>query len=46
MNDEFWKARKKLPGSEVQLLGFEIYGENARHYSFRGILSGEASKSK
>jgi len=38
MEDEFWKARKKLSGSEVQLLGFEIYGKNARHYAFRGIL--------
>lgn len=38
MEDEFWKTRKKLSGSEVQLLGFEIYDKNARHYAFRGIL--------
>lgn len=38
INDSFWKARKTLPGSEVQMLGFEIYGEGGRHYSFRGVL--------
>jgi hypothetical protein len=38
INDRFWKARKTLPGSEVQMLGFEIYGEGGRHYFFRGVL--------
>jgi hypothetical protein len=38
MEEEFWKARKKLSDSELQLLGFEIYGKDRRHYSFRGIL--------
>jgi hypothetical protein len=38
MKDEFRMIRKSLRGSEVQILGFEIYGQDARHYSFRGIL--------
>lgn len=39
MKDEFWEARKNLPDSERQLLGFEIYGEGGRHYFFRGVLN-------
>jgi hypothetical protein len=35
---DFKAARKKLPDSEKQILGFEIYGEGGRHYSFKGIL--------
>jgi hypothetical protein len=27
-----------MPGEQLQLLGFEIYGKDARHYAFRGIL--------
>ncbi len=38
MDEEFWKARKKLADSELQLLGFEIYGKDGRHYFFRGVL--------
>jgi hypothetical protein len=38
MEDEFSEARKKLSDSERQLLGFEIYGKDGRHYFFRGIL--------
>jgi hypothetical protein len=38
INERFWKARKALPSSEIQLLGFEIYGAGGRHYSFRGVL--------
>jgi hypothetical protein len=38
MDEEFWKARKRLSDSEIQLLGFEIYGKDARHYFFRGVL--------
>jgi hypothetical protein len=38
VNDDFWKAREKLPNSEKQTLGFEIYGEGGRHHAFKNIL--------
>ncbi|HWZ52769.1 MAG TPA: hypothetical protein VNW54_15025 [Granulicella sp.] len=38
INDEFWNARKSLADTEKQILGFEIYGDNGRHYAFKGIL--------
>jgi hypothetical protein len=38
IDEEFKAARKNLPDSERQVLGFEIYGEGARHYFFRGVL--------
>lgn len=38
VNENFWKAREKLPDSEKQMLGFEIYGDDGRHYAFKGIL--------
>jgi hypothetical protein len=38
INDDFWQARGKLSDSEKQLLGFECYGDDGRHYAFKGIL--------
>jgi len=38
IHEQFWEARKKLPPSETQTLGFEIYGEGGKHYFFRGVL--------
>lgn len=38
VNKDFWKAREKLPASEKQMLGFEIYGDDGRLYAFKGIL--------
>lgn len=39
INDDFWQARGKLSDSEKQLLGFECYGDDGRHYAFKGIIS-------
>jgi hypothetical protein len=44
MNGDFQIARKNLPNTEKQLLGFEIYGEGGNHYAFKGILSNLAIK--
>jgi hypothetical protein len=38
INDDFWDARKNLADAEKQMLGFEIYGDEGRHYAFKGIL--------
>ncbi len=38
INGDFWQARKNLPDTERQVLGFEIYGDGGRHYAFKGIL--------
>ena len=38
INDDFWDARKNLTDAEKQMLGFEIYGDEGRHYAFKGIL--------
>lgn len=38
INDDFWDARKNLTDAEKQTLGFEIYGDEGRHYAFKGIL--------
>lgn len=38
INDDFWNARKNLADAEKQVLGFEIYGDEGRHYAFKGIL--------
>lgn len=38
INDDFWDARGNLTDAEKQMLGFEIYGDEGRHYAFKGIL--------
>ena len=38
INDHFWDARKNLTDTEKQMLGFEIYGDEGRHYAFKGIV--------
>lgn len=38
INDAFWDARKNLTDAEKQMLGFEIYGDEGRHYTFKGNL--------
>jgi hypothetical protein len=38
IEEEFKAARRKLPDSESQVLGFEIYGDGGTHYFFRGVL--------
>jgi hypothetical protein len=38
IHEQFCEARKKLPPTETQTLGFEIYGEGRKHYFFRGVL--------
>lgn len=38
INADFWQARNNLPDTERQILGFEIYGDDGRHYAFKGNL--------
>lgn len=38
IEEEFKAARRKLSDSEIQVLGFEVYGDGGRHYFFRGVL--------
>jgi len=38
MEEPFRAARKNLPDTEREIMGFEIYGEGGRHYFFKGVL--------
>ena len=46
INDDFSDARKNLTDTEKQMLGFEIYGDEGRHYAFKGNIGTWRSNSR